>query len=130
MALGIEFVEDGFLDDAVGGVLDALAALVAHHVLLVGQAGLIEFVGQIAHAVGFEPQSEFQLVRGKRLEIIGAVEIGGAVDVGGARRFQILDVIIAGNVLGALEHHVLEQVRESCAAREFVRRADVIPDVR
>ena len=130
MALGEQFVEHAFLDDAVRAVLDALAALVAHHVLLVGQAGLIQLVGQIAHAVRFEPQSEFQLVRRNRLEIIGAVKIGGAVDVGGPRRFQVPEMIVAGNVFGALEHHVLEQVRESRAAREFIRRAHVIPDVR
>ena len=36
---------------------------------------------------------------------------------------------VARHVLRALEHHVLEQMRETGAARLFVRRADVIPQV-
>ena len=40
-----------------------------------------------------------------------------------------LEVRVAGHVLRALEHHVLEQVREPGAARLLVRRTDVIPEV-
>ena len=55
-------MEHRLFHDAVGTVLNALAALVAHHVLLVGQAGLVKLVGKIAHAVRFQPQRKFQLV--------------------------------------------------------------------
>ena len=40
-----------------------------------------------------------------------------------------LEVRVAGHVLRALEHHVLEQVREAGAPRLLVRRADVVPEV-
>ena len=40
-----------------------------------------------------------------------------------------LEMRVAGHVLRALEHHVLEEVREAGAARLLVGRADVIPEV-
>ena len=95
-------------DDAIRGVFQALAALVAHHVLLVRKIGLVQFVRQIAHAVGFEPQGQFELVRRKRFEIIGAVEIGRAINVACARGFQQMEVRAAGNVFRSFEHHVFE----------------------
>ena len=66
---------------------------------------------------------------GTRLEVVGAVEVGGAVDVGGAGGLEQLEVRVGGDVLRALEHHVLEQVREAGAARHLVGRADVVPEV-
>ena len=122
-------MEHRLFHDAVRTVLNALAALVAHHVLLVGQAGLIQLVGQIAHAIGFQPQRKFQLIRGNRLKIIGAVKIGGAVQVGGPGSFQESNMSVSRNVLRAFKHHVLEQVRESRAPGKFIGRPNVIPDV-
>ena len=49
--------------------------------------------------------------------------------VAGAGAFEQLDVLIAGHVLRALEHHVLEEVREAGAARLLVGGPDVIPEV-
>jgi putative heme iron utilization protein len=40
-----------------------------------------------------------------------------------------LEMLTRSHVRGALEQHVLEQVRESGPARLLVRRADVIPEV-
>jgi hypothetical protein len=38
-------------------------------------------------------------------------------------------VKVAGHVLRALKHHVLEEMRETCPAGLLVRRPDVIPEV-
>ena len=124
-----QLVVQRFLHDAVGRVFHALAALVAHHVLLVRQRRLVEHVQQVAHAVGMGPQGQFQLVRRHRVEIIGAVEIRAAVRIGGARAFQQLVGHAARHVLGGGKHHVLEQVRKARQARRFIRRTHVIPDV-
>ena len=69
------------------------------------------------------------MVRGKRLEVIGAVKIGGAVDVAGAVCFQVMKVLLGPDVLRALEHHVFEQVGEAGAPGAFVRGTDVVPQV-
>ena len=61
------------------------------------------------------------------LEIIGAVEPGGAVEVGRADLAQRLE-IIARRVFGAVEHQMLEQMREAGPAGRLVLRADIVPD--
>ena len=82
---------------------------------------------QRRHAVGFEPQRQRQVLRRQRLPehrlVFGGVGVAAAADAGDDRRVRLgLDV------LRALEHHVLEEVREPGAARPLVLRADVIPD--
>ena len=64
-----------------------------------------------------------------RLEVVGAVEVGGAVDVGGAGALHELDVGLFADVLGAFEHHVLEEMSEAGAAGALVERPDVIPEI-
>ena len=58
---------------------------------------------------------------GHGLEVIGAIHIGGAVDVGRRRAFEKRKCAPSPRAR-ALEHHVLEQVREAGAARRLVRR--------
>ena len=53
---------------------------------------------------------------GQRLEVVRAVVIGGAVDITGAGRLEEFEVRVGRHVLRALEHHVLEQVREAGAS--------------
>ena len=66
-------------------------------------------------------------LRGHGLEIIGAVEPGGAVEVGRADLAQRSE-IVARRVLRAVEHDVLEQMREAGAALRLVLGADIVPD--
>ena len=74
MAFRKKRMEYRFIDDTVGSVLHRLAALVADDVLLIRKRLLIERVEQIAHPVGMDPQSQLELVRRQRVEIIGAIE--------------------------------------------------------
>ena len=46
-----------------------------------------------------------------------------------AGAFEQLEVRVARHVLRALEHHVLEEMREAGAAGCFVRGADVVPEI-
>ena len=128
MCLGEEEVVYLFVGDVVGAAF-ALAALVADDVALVGELVAVEAFEQEAHAVALQPQSELELVRRHGLEVVGAVEAGGAVDVGGSGALNELDVSLLADVLGALEHHVFEEMGEAGAAGALVERADVVPEV-
>ncbi len=128
MVLREEQMIDLFLAELVRLVL-ALAALVAHHVALVGQLFPVQLLQQEAHAVALQPQSQLQFVAGHGLEVVGAVEVRGAIDVGRADAFEIAEMRLLAHVLGALKHHVLEQMREAGAALCLVHRPDVIPQV-
>ncbi|MCW0461525.1 hypothetical protein NB717_002593 [Xanthomonas sacchari] len=106
----------------------ALALLVLHHPALLVQRRLIDGAEQVAHAVRLHPQRHVQ--RGGRhvLEVIGAVAVGGAVLVGDADLLERLEEL-AVVVLAALEHQVLEQMREPGAPGRLVLGADVVPEV-
>ncbi len=100
-----------------------------HDADLVVESLLRERVEQEAHAIALEPQRELELVRRHRLEVVRAIEIGRAVHRRGARALEELEVRVLGDVPRALEHHVLEQVREPGAAGDLVAGADVVPRV-
>ena len=129
MLLRKKLVEQRLLDDTVRPVFDALAPFVADDVLLVRQVRLIDLVEQVPHAIGLQPQRELELIGWHRLEIVRAIEVGRPVDAAGAGALERPEVRIAWHVLRALEHHVLEEVREPGAARLFVGRPYVIPEV-
>jgi hypothetical protein len=110
----------------VGLVVDAHAALFLHRLALVVEVLLRH--RERAHAVGLEPEAEVEPVRRKRLEVVGAV-VGGRAVHAAARALDELEVLALLHVRRALEHHVLEQVREPGARGALVRRADVVPDI-
>ena len=119
--------QDRFVDQAVGAVLVALAALVLDHVALVVEFRLGHGREQKAHAVRFHPQGQFQVVRGHGLPIVRAVHGGRAVQPPAHRLDRPeVDLVV---VLRALEHHVFEEVGEPGPARPLVLGTDVIPDV-
>src|SRR2546429_2028594 len=103
VALGIEQMEHSLFHDSIRRVFNALATLVAHNVLLVGKVGLIQLVGQIPHAVRFQPERQRQLVRWKSFVVVGAVEIGGAIDIARSRSFQKMEVRISRDVTRTFE---------------------------
>src|SRR6266550_1871046 len=75
-----------------------------------------------------EPKRQVQAIRGQRLVVVGAVLRRTAVLRPAGPRDQ-LEVLALLHVGRALEHHVLEQVREARAARPLVARAGVVPHV-
>ena len=82
----------------------------------------------VDHAVGLHPEDEREgvLVRREGLEVVGAVERGGAVVARAALEELVLRV---GDLRGALEEQVLEQVRHAALAVALVPRADEVGDV-
>ena len=129
MAFRKELVEQALLHNSVGLVFHALPPFVAHDVLLIREIRLIQLVRQISHAVRLEPKCQFQLIRGKRLKIIGAVEIGGSIDVAGPCPFQVVKVRTPGHMPRAFKHHMLEKMRKTRAPRKLVRWANVVPQI-
>ena len=62
---------------------------------------------------------------GSTLVVVGAVGAGRAVERAAVRGDE-LEVLALADVPAALEHHVLEEVREAAAAALLVARADVV----
>ncbi len=115
------------LVDASVRLVLALALFVLHDAALLVELVLADRAEQMAHAVRFHPQRHVE--RGGRhgLEIVRAVEPGRAVLVGRAGELERAEEFVLV-ILRALEHQVLEEMREAGLARRLVGRADVIPD--
>ena len=119
----VRLLED---DLHVRRVVDAQPALLLHGLALVVEVRVGD--GERAHAVGLEPEREVEPVRRHRLVVVGAV-LGGAPVEAPAGPLEQRHVVALPHVLRALEHHVLEEVREAAASFDLTARADVIPDV-
>src|SRR5690606_26519357 len=112
----------------VGLVVVALAALVLHDVALVVEVGLGERRGERAHPVGLQPERELQVADGHGLVVVRALERGAGVERG-AGALQQRGVLAFGDVRGALEHQVLEEVGESGSAGPLMPRPHPVPEV-
>ena len=113
---------------AVRLVVVAGALLVLHHVALVVEVRLIKSGEECAESIGLHPEDQLRPFCWHGGEVVGAVEPGGGVPLS-ADRFNQGEVLRLGDVLGALEHEVFKEVRESGAPSAFIFRANVIPDV-
>ena len=109
-------------EPAIGLIEDVDLDLVLHHRLLIGQIVLGDV--EAAHAVGFGPQHRLEGLARDDLVIVREVEAGRSVECA-AIRFDQADECVLAEMLGALEHHVLEQVGEPGP----VLRLDAEPDV-
>jgi hypothetical protein len=130
VARRVEVLHEELEPAAVGLIFEPLPALVLDHVALVVELLFGQRVGERGEAVGLDPEEVFEVARGHGGEVVGAILVGRAVDAALEEvRAGGLDVleILARRVLRALEHHVLEEVREAAAARPLVLRADVEP---
>ena len=116
------------LERAVRAVVVRPALLVLDDLALVVEVLLAQGVEQGRHPVGLEPEGQFELVRRQRLEVVRAVEPGRAVH-GPAGGLHERDVFGLRDVARALEHDMLEQVREAGLAGDLVLGADVVPEV-
>src|SRR5262249_54487184 len=104
-----------------------LRPLVEDDVALVVELGLVDGVGDAGESVGLEPERSRQERRGREIDEQRAVLLG--VGVGPAALF--LDELVeepVGCVRRALEHEVLEEVREAGLAALLVGGADPHPD--
>ena len=112
---------------SVRTVLVVLPALVLHDVALSVELLLVDRGQQEAHAVGFQPQPELELVGRQRFEVVRAVRVSRAVERTSGFADE-LEVLLVADVLRALEHDVFEQMREARAAGFFTSTAHVVHD--
>ena len=90
-------------------VVDALGPLVLDGGTLDLELLLAHRIEQEAHPIRLQPENFFQLGGRHRLVVVGAVLVGGAIHVATG----LVDdphVLLIPHVLGALEHHVFEEV--------------------
>ena len=127
VAVRIGVLEDRQEDLAVGLVL-ALPLLVLHHAALLVEPLLVHRAEHVPHAVRLHPERHVEGRGRHHLEVVRAVLVRGAVHAGGPDPVEGLEVVVV-EVLAAVEHQVLEQVRETGLAGRLVGRPDVVPDV-
>jgi hypothetical protein len=131
-AIGVIGGEEGLgqepPDPAVGAVLVVLAILILDHVLLDPELLLGERGEEVGHPVRLHRQDQLQVGGGEVGVVVGPVGRGRAVD-GRPDALERLEVV-AGEVLRALEHEVLEEVGQPPPVPLLVLGADVIPEVR
>ena len=127
VALRVDRSLHQLVDAAVGLVL-ALPLLVLHDAALLVELRLVDGAEQVPHAVRLHPEHGVEGAQRHVLEVVGAVFVRGAVEVGGADPLEHLEVVVV-EVLAAVEHQVLEEVREAGLAGLLVLRAHVVPDV-
>ena len=106
----------------------SLPLLVLHHAALLVELRGVDRAEQVAHAVRLEPEDPVERGDGDVLEVVGAILVRRAVEVRRTDRLDRLEIVVVV-VLAAVEHQVLEEVREAGLARLLVLRADVIPHV-
>ena len=106
-------------------VADALVALLQDDLTLGQHHGVGEY--QAGHAVGLERHHGLELRLRHALEIGGVVVGGEGVLLPAHARHHVRE--LAGRMLGgALEHQVLEEMREAGLAGRLVGGADLVPD--
>jgi hypothetical protein len=110
-------------EPAVRAVQHVEPDLLLHHVDLVAEV----LVGELrrAHAVRFEEQRPLQRRARQHLVVVGVVGVRGPVERA-ARRLHVPEVGQLLQALAALEHQVLEEVREPGAPLRLGTEADVV----
>ena len=111
---------------AVGLVVVGAAAFLLDDLALGVHADLLHLA--VPHAFALDPEREAHVVGGQVEVEVGAVEAGGGVQTA-ARAGDELVQLAAGDVVAALEHQVLEEVRETRAVGTLVLAADVVEHV-
>ena len=96
---------------AVGNVVDPLPLLVLHHGLLIHEGFLRHRREQVSQAIRLEPQRHLERILRYDLEVDRLVRRRAAVQRA-AGGLHFLEEFVLADVLGGLEHHVLEQVGE------------------
>lgn len=83
---------------------------------------------EVDHALGLGPEQALQMIRRHRFEVVGEIVVGRRVVVSADVLGQAIE-LLGLQMLRALEHQVLEQVRKAAAPGRIILRADVIPDL-
>jgi len=117
-----------FLFEGADGVVLADLEFVADDGHLGAAVGFAQ--PEVAHAVGLDGDVGLDVVFSEVGVVVGAVEPGGGVVEGADAFEELVDAValLAVEVLGALEHEVLEEVGGAGGAGDLVARADAVGD--
>ena len=110
---------------AVRRILHHLPALLEHHVALREHA--LGGGVQVAHPVGFHAHHQVEPVGGDALEIGGVIGRGEGVVVAAVLRDDPAELAVR-QLVGRLEHQMLEEMRDARLPRRLVGRSDPVPD--
>ncbi len=105
-------------------VFGAHTPFLEHDVLL-----LVEILGlEVAHPIGFERDRHVDMILVDRLEVIGEVRFRERVILA-AVLLDYLRELFGPQLLGALEHQMLAQMRQTGPAELLVARADAVKNI-
>ncbi len=107
----IESFRDQRADSAVGSIGIILPILVLYDVLLNAELVLVQGAHQVGHAVGLHGDGALE-VGGGEIDVV-VCTIRGCRSVDFSAEFLEVFEEVSGVVFGALEHQVLDQVREA-----------------
>jgi len=93
VSLGVEIFQDNGISMAVGPVVNTLALLVLHHILLQRKRLRCHCVAKETHPVRLQPHGQFQGVLRDYLEIDCLVKAGAAIEVA-AGSFNVFEELI------------------------------------
>ena len=110
---------------AIGLVLHVDADFFLDHVLLVLQRLGVEV--ERLHAIGFQPQDRFQCRHRGNLDVVGVIRPGGTIVAAAAAGDHLVERALR-RIRRALEHQVLEEVREAGAILRLQAHADLVDD--
>ena len=113
---------------AIGLVIHGLTPFVLDRVTLDLKLLLAHSIEQKAHAIRLQPQHLLQFGSRNRLEVMGNILPGHPIQRA-PRLFDHLVVLLSGHMLGALEHHVLEEVGKARHPLYFARGAHMVGHV-
>jgi len=114
-------------DAAIRTVLP-LPLLVLDDAALLIELRLVDCAEQVPHPIRLEPERAVERALRNGLEVVRAIVVRRAVDAGRTHLRRLAEPV-GVRVFAAVEHQVLEQMREARATRALVLRADVVPDV-
>ena len=117
---------DRVVEAAIRRRQHALAIFLLDHRALGLEVALVDI--EVGHALGLGPQQAFEVVRRHDL-VVGRHVVGREGVVGAAHVLGQPSDGLGLHVARALEHQVLEEMREAGAPLRIVLRADVVPDL-
>ena len=113
------------VEDHVLGRIERGRDLLQDHVALAGKLGAIEARGK--HDVAQEVEREPQILAQHARVIGGRVDAGGGVELA-AHRLDLLGDGLGAATLGALEGHMLEEMRDAVLGGAFAAAAGPDPN--
>ena len=117
---------DEAADLAVRSIVELLIELVFDDAALRFERVGVDVVEEIGHPIALQPERELELTRGDGLAVDGVLDARLALDIGRSDALEVPEEHVLADVTRALEHEVLEEMRQAVEMRRVVLRADPV----